>query len=217
MRLGPIEPSTDPTHLRILDAAAQVFTTQGYARATTRAIAAAAGVNEVTLFRHFGSKRNLALAAIDQYSALPDLADLLSNQISGDYGQDMWLLGRTFQAFMAQRHVAIRMMLCEAENLPELREIVRQMPRSLREMLGGYLRQQIARGAVRDLNPEVMAQAFYGIFFAYNISQSLQAESIFPDVAPEVVIDQFVDIFVQGTAVNPRPAGTSGPLPADNL
>jgi len=207
MDAGTIESSIDPTHRRILEAAAQIFTAQGYIRATTRAIAAAAGVNEVTLFRHFGSKKNLALAAIDQYSALPDLADLLSNQISGDYGQDMRLLGRAFQGFMAQRRASIRMMLCEADQLPELRDIVGQMPRSLREMLGGYLRQQIARGAVRDLNPEVMAQAFCGIFFAYNINQSLIPEPIFPDVAPEAVIDQFVDIFVQGTLANPQPAG----------
>ena len=207
MRIGPIEPCTDPTHLRILEAAAQVFTAQGYTGATTRAIAAAAGVNEVTLFRHFGSKKNLALAAIDQYSALPDLANLLSNQISGDYGQDMRLLGRTLQGFMAQRRSAIRMMICEAEHLPELRDIVGQLPRSLREMLGGYLRQQIARGVVRDLNPEVMAQAFFGMFFAYNINQSLGPEPIIPNVAPEAMIEQFVDIFVQGTAANPQPAG----------
>ena len=64
MEDGPIEPTADPTHERILAAAAQIFAEQGYIRATTRAIAAAAGVNEVTLFRHFGSKKNLAQAAI---------------------------------------------------------------------------------------------------------------------------------------------------------
>src|SRR5512136_2055628 len=144
MNAGPIEPSADPTHERILAAAAQVFTDQGYIRATTRAIAAAAGVNEVTLFRHFGSKKNLALAAIDRYSALPNLADLLSNQFSGNYCQDMQLLGRIFQGFLAERREAIRMMICEAEHLPELRDLVGQMPQRLREMLGGYLRGQIA-------------------------------------------------------------------------
>jgi AcrR family transcriptional regulator len=35
----------------------------GYEGATTRAVAAAAGVNEVTLFRHFGDKETLARAA----------------------------------------------------------------------------------------------------------------------------------------------------------
>ena len=213
---GSIEPSTDPTHRRILEAAAQVFTAQGYARATTRAIATAAGVNEVTLFRHFGNKRNLLLAVINHYSALPDLADLLARRFSGDYGQDMRRLGHSFQAFMTQRHMAIRMMLCEAEHLPELREIVGQMPRSLRQLLAGYLRQQIARGVVRDLNPEMMAQAFFGIFFAFNINQSLLPEPMAPDLAPEAVTEQFVDIFVQGTAANPRPADASALLPADD-
>jgi len=210
MNDGPIEPSTDPTHRRILEAAAQVFTVQGYARATTRAIAATAGVNEVTIFRHFGNKKNLLLEVINHYSALPDLADLLAREFSGDYGQDMRLLGRSSQAFMAQRRVAIRMMLCESEHLPELRDIVGQMPRKLRQLLAGYLQQQIARGVVRDLNPEVMAQAFFGIFFAYNIVQSLLPEPMVPDLTPEAVAEQFVDIFVQGTAVAPRPSSTGG-------
>jgi AcrR family transcriptional regulator len=217
MNDGPIEPSPDPTHRRILEAAAQVFTTQGYARATTRAIAAAAGVNEVTIFRHFGTKKNLLLEVIDHYSALPDLADLLTRQFSGDYGQDMRLLGRSSQAFMALRRVAIRMMLCEAEHLPELRDIVGQMPRRLRQLLAGYLQQQIARGVVRDLNPEVMAQAFFGVFFAYNIVQSLLPEPIVPDLTPEAVTEQFVDIFVQGTAVAPQPSSAGGLQTAGDL
>lgn len=44
---------------RILDAAREVFAQHGSVGATTRRIAEAAGVNEVTLFRHFGSKEAL--------------------------------------------------------------------------------------------------------------------------------------------------------------
>lgn len=44
---------------RILEAAREVFAQHGSAGATTRRIAEAAGVNEVTLFRHFGSKEAL--------------------------------------------------------------------------------------------------------------------------------------------------------------
>lgn len=44
---------------RILDAARRVFAQFGSAGATTRRIAEEAGVNEVTLFRHFGSKETL--------------------------------------------------------------------------------------------------------------------------------------------------------------
>lgn len=44
---------------RILEAAREVFAQHGSVGATTRRIAEVAGVNEVTLFRHFGSKEAL--------------------------------------------------------------------------------------------------------------------------------------------------------------
>lgn len=49
---------------RILDAAARVYAEFGYRGATTRRIATAAGVNEVTLFRTFGSKAALIDEAV---------------------------------------------------------------------------------------------------------------------------------------------------------
>jgi AcrR family transcriptional regulator len=65
---------------RILDAAARVYAEYGYRGATTRRIAVAAGVNEVTLFRTFGSKaalideavRSCAASAAAGHAALPD-------------------------------------------------------------------------------------------------------------------------------------------------
>src|ERR687896_2444512 len=44
---------------RILEAAARVYAQYGFRGATTRLIAQEAGVNEVTLFRLFGSKAQL--------------------------------------------------------------------------------------------------------------------------------------------------------------
>src|ERR1700733_14093346 len=49
---------------RILDAAITVVIARGYSGATTREIAATAGINEVTLFRRFESKAHLVGAAI---------------------------------------------------------------------------------------------------------------------------------------------------------
>lgn len=54
------------THTRILDAAAETFAVAGYEGATTRAIAAAAGVNVATLAWHFGDKAGLYEAVIDR-------------------------------------------------------------------------------------------------------------------------------------------------------
>ncbi len=51
---------------RILEAAARVYAKHGFRGATTRLIAAEAGVNEVTLFRTFGSKGALLEAVLDE-------------------------------------------------------------------------------------------------------------------------------------------------------
>ena len=56
------------TRERILLAFLRVANERGLEAATTRRIAEAAGVNEVTLFRHFGDKATLALAAVRHFS-----------------------------------------------------------------------------------------------------------------------------------------------------
>jgi len=187
------------TGQRILQAAAQVFSEKGYAGATTHAIAAAAGVNEVTLFRHFGSKKNLLMAVIDRFSALPGLEAALESQLTGDYREDLLRLGSHFVATMRERRAVVLMMLCEAERLPEVGEVIAQVPHQQRRLLGEYLRQQMERGVVRDLDLELATQVFFGMFFAYSISQTLLAGTPISELPPEAVVAQFVDIFVRGT------------------
>lgn len=51
--------SQHDTRETILAAALEVYSRYGFRGATTRRIAEAAGVNEVTIFRHFGSKETL--------------------------------------------------------------------------------------------------------------------------------------------------------------
>ena len=53
----------------LLDVTARLYAEHGWRGTTTRRIAEAAGVNEVTLFRQFGSKESLLLEAIRQASA----------------------------------------------------------------------------------------------------------------------------------------------------
>jgi len=64
-----------PTRTHVLTAAARVYGELGFRGATTRKIAEAAGVNEVTLFRQFGSKNALLLEALRVSGAThPDTA-----------------------------------------------------------------------------------------------------------------------------------------------
>lgn len=70
------------TRQHLLDSAATVFAQRGYAGATTKEIARAAGVAEGTIYRHFSDKRELFGAVFEQRNAadfdavvrLPELA-----------------------------------------------------------------------------------------------------------------------------------------------
>ena len=200
----------DETKQRIIQGAAQVFSQKGYEGATTRAIAKAAGVNEVTLFRHFGNKKNIFMAVIEHFSALPGLEAAMKDQLTGDYRQDLTKLGTYFLTTMLKQRKAILMSLCTAERLPEIRDVVAQPPTRQQQMLSTYLRQQIERGVVRDLpSPELAAQMFFNSLFEYAISQPLYANTPVARIPPEDVVAQFVDIFVRGT-INTQKASNAG-------
>jgi AcrR family transcriptional regulator len=51
---------------QLLDTAAKLFATHGYAGATTSEIAKASGVTEPIIYRHFASKRDLFIALIER-------------------------------------------------------------------------------------------------------------------------------------------------------
>ena len=59
----------EETRDRIVEATLTVLKRHGYAGASARSIAAEGGFNQALIFYHFGSVRNLLLAALDRTSA----------------------------------------------------------------------------------------------------------------------------------------------------
>lgn len=185
------------TRQRIIQAALQEFSTKGYARTTTRAIAEAAGVSELTLFRHFATKKNLFLIIVSQFSALPGLQEALAEQITGEPRHDLLVIGNMLLHTLIARRTEILMALREAEIFPEVHEVAGQIPRRQQELLASYLRRQMELGHLRRIDPALASQAFQGMIFAYAIERGLEAE---PASGPalEVVVALFVDIFLTG-------------------
>lgn len=69
------------TRARLINAALELFSSQGVTETTTRQIAELAQVNEVTLFRQFGSKQGLLLAVIEDSAVFTHLAESLREQL----------------------------------------------------------------------------------------------------------------------------------------
>lgn len=77
-QLGPGRPRLEPRRRRgptpraeILDAAAELFTTRGYASTSTRAIADAVGIRQASLYHHFAAKDDILEALLDETISAP--------------------------------------------------------------------------------------------------------------------------------------------------
>jgi len=191
----------EQTRQHILTTAAHLFQTQGYARTTTKEIAIQAGVAEVTLFRHFGNKAKLFQAVVQQLSGF-DLMPRIESQLTGDYYADLLLIGQhVLPGLIAQRET-IRLLMFEASHFPEVQEAVTQNPRELRQMLSNYFQRQIEKGKVQNLNPEVMAHAFFSMLFGYAVGLDTLTEPLAPEISLNEMVEQFVHFFVNGTVIS---------------
>ena len=85
-RPAPARPSADATRERILDAALDLFADRSFEGATTREIAARAGVSQPSLNYHFRTKDELWQAAVDRLFAELDAA--LLGRVDGLRGVD---------------------------------------------------------------------------------------------------------------------------------
>lgn len=74
------------TRQRLIQTALQLFAQQGVTATTTRQIADVTGVNEVTLFRHFGSKHGLLLAVLEEAEVFTQMGAGLKQQATQIHG-----------------------------------------------------------------------------------------------------------------------------------
>lgn len=157
-------PEFDDTPSKIIQAALALFNRVGFARATTRQIAEAAGVNEVTLFRHFGNKHNLLLAAMRAFNH-EGFSEHFEQYLTGDYAHDIEMMVNLQLSDMRQRFHSVRLALCEANQVPELREVLRTGTHENALKLAEYFQRQIAAGAIQpDYDAHLLAEAFAHLF-----------------------------------------------------
>jgi AcrR family transcriptional regulator len=113
--LSPADPQAD-TRESILDAAAELFATRGYAATGTREIAAVVGLRQASLFHYFARKEDLLAELLDRTVA-PSLAatDWLTSA-SGRPDARLYLLARHDVANLCGRrhNLAVLQLLPEA-------------------------------------------------------------------------------------------------------
>jgi TetR/AcrR family transcriptional repressor of mexJK operon len=191
------------TRQKIIKKAVRLFTKLGYARTTTRKIAAEAGITEITLFRHFGSKEKLFTSIIEQCAA-PFIIKNFNDRISGNIRQDLIIFGTMLFDTIYERKESLLTMINESRHFPKLNTILRQNPKKLRTYLASYLEDQMNRGKIKQLHAEMAAQAFMGMIFGYAISLGIFTEEISPPLSKQEIIESYVEIFLHGAHASYR-------------
>jgi AcrR family transcriptional regulator len=182
---------------QLLEAAAQVYADSGYHGATTRRIAAAAGVNEITLFRHFGSKDVLLREALWRCQAegtipLPETPE--------DPLQELTDWSRSHLLHLHQRAALIRTCLGEFAERPELVTPEISCPVQAARALAGYLERLKERGlAGESVEPRAAAPMLLGALFADAIGRDLVPDMY--AVPLEEAVTQYVALFLRGIGV----------------
>ena len=80
---SPLRLTADERHKAIIDAVKKVFAQSGFDGTTTKQLAAAAGISEALLFKHFPNKEALYDAVIESSADEPGFAEIVSNRFRG--------------------------------------------------------------------------------------------------------------------------------------
>lgn len=204
------------TRERILEAAEQVIRTRGFARATTREIARAAGCSEGSLYNHFKSKEDLFHCVLRE--RLPDfIRQVVHFPERAGIGTVRDNLREIATAALAFYRHAIPLgasMLSEPDLLGGQRQLLRQRnagPHRGNELLAAYLRAEQGGGRISaDADVEAAAYAIFGACFqrAY-VAAFLGAEP--SDTPPDAFIDKLVGTVMAGLLPRePRPEQRHG-------
>ena len=145
---------TNDTHKKIMEVALRLFSEKGYHSTTTKQIAEAADLNEVTIFRHFGSKSNLFHEITEYYVRESQVDDILAGLEKLTVEESIALIAnRIYKTCIKNRKLyKIQMKLTEDE-----KEIVRlKLSRRVIRVLEGYFTKLKQEGKI-DGNPQLMA------------------------------------------------------------
>lgn len=112
--------ATPPSRERLIQAASELFLSQGVNHTTTRQIANLAGVNEVTLFRNFGNKYGLLQAVIQEAPTFRNLGETLMQQavMTGDRHQALKNYASECLHALEQSPAFVRSLIGEADQYP---------------------------------------------------------------------------------------------------
>jgi AcrR family transcriptional regulator len=181
---------------RILASAAGMFANYGYNGVSTRDIAASAGVNEVTIYRHYPRKRDLYVAVLDaELQQVKLRGDLLARIAEASDGRTA--VARTFELIavtMMQRQELLRLLQYSALELgDDIDPLLRRHLGQLVEVIARYLEPWVSRGELRSSSAKALVLSLIAIILSH---QSLHRLFSGDGASPEAMFKAYAEFSV---------------------
>ncbi len=179
------------TRTNITNAALELFSTQGYTDTTTRLIAEKAGVNEVTIFRHFGSKQKLFEEVTKNYVEQLDFADTVLKYKKYKPSEAVRLIGNEFINYCYDNEGIYRIQMKIQDDILSINKL--QLSKSYIKGFTVYLN-ELKNDGIFKADPEISAINFVlsilGVFTYYVLADDYQKEYV------HTLVQQQLDDFI---------------------
>ena len=144
---------------KIFHAVMQVVSERGYASATTKQMANAAHVSEVTLFRKYANKAQLVKQALASIVEQTDF--VAATQYTGDVTADLLRVLQSYQNSAVKQGPLIFILLSEMPRFPELEDLL-DIPYRIYTHIGSLLARYQSEGVMQQEPPLHAAAALLG-------------------------------------------------------
>jgi TetR/AcrR family transcriptional regulator len=187
---------------QLLDVAIDLFSRKGFGGTTTKEIAAAAGVTEAIIFRHFATKQDLYKAILDTRCAAPYAQAWFSEtrqymENNDDEGLFRALISTIIRSKREDPRFE-RLMLHAALEGHELAIMHHnQFALPIGAQLVEYIARRQREGALRPVDPKAAILAVAGIAQFY-ASQKYMYQCADIPLSDEAVVDAFLGILMKG-------------------
>ncbi|UCE80509.1 MAG: TetR/AcrR family transcriptional regulator [Methanobacteriota archaeon] len=193
------------TRERMLDAGLKTFAQKGFVGATTKEISSRAGVNEVTLFRHFGSKEGLYSAVISERH--PTESPWIAVAFDDDASADELLrafAASLLSALRANRYLFM-ILMGDVWRAPKTRTVIE---RSAWENdvveAAKWMGALMEAGKIRRMDSRIAARTMIGMVQSYFLSVDLLADRTPDPAEDDVMLSWFVEVFLDGIRAGGR-------------
>ena len=190
------------TRQKLCEAAIELFSNEGYDGVTTKKIAEVAGVSEMTLFRHFGSKNNLFQDAYDSYLYQPNFESLFQSGLKGDIEKDLLRIGHVYLDVLSMNRSLIMMEIRSKTLEKGERPPLTRAPLLFKTQMIKYLEGLKSSGMIKGEDPELIAVAFISNIMGHFFRETIFHETI-TDITAQEGIDYSIRLFAQSISVTP--------------